>query len=39
MYEMKRCKWKRFPLAFPLAFAYLLVKTLYFVKIKCYNIL
>ena len=38
MYEMKLYLWKVFPFLFPFTSTYLLIKTLYFVKIKCYNI-
>ena len=38
MYEVKLCLSKVFSFLFHFTFAYLLVKTLYFVKITCYNI-
>ena len=37
MYALKCLVWKVFPVLFPFLFAFLFIKTLYNVKIKCYN--
>jgi hypothetical protein len=37
MYALKLSVWEIFPSLFPFPFAFLFIKTLYNVKIKCYN--